>query len=97
MRRIEHFEVLLQGEDVLGTIVAGQRGDDRRLGRAAAIVAVFGELDGVATAASRRSSHHLPQSDSAIRTIAVVRPSFGQHLDEAFAPGLRTLSTSSST
>ena len=37
---VEEFEVLLQHEDVFGAVVAGERGDDLGLGRAAAIIAM---------------------------------------------------------
>ena len=45
---IEEFEVLLEGEEVFGPIVAGQGGDDLGLGRVTPIVPMVGQLLGVA-------------------------------------------------
>ena len=47
---VEEFQILLQDEDVLGPIVAGQRGNDLRMRGAAPIVPMTSELLGVAMA-----------------------------------------------
>ena len=51
--RVEEFQILLADEDVFGTVVPGERGDDLGLGRVAPIVAVLGERLRVAVAGGR--------------------------------------------
>src|SRR4029077_3787019 len=44
LTRVEEFEILLQDEEMLGPIVAGQRGDDLCPRGATPIIAVVGEV-----------------------------------------------------
>ena len=64
---VEAFEILLQHEEVVGLIVAGQRGDDLGLGRVTVRIAMLGQALGIAL-----SRHDVPEDPQARHPIAEV-------------------------